>query len=312
MGPYRGEEDPWWTYLGTLAWSAGVWIVPGAAALWRLAKERERPGGRFLVTWVAVPLLAFSLFPTKRANYMLPAMPAIALAAGWWWDRAIAGLAPWQRTLPRALAVAVGAFGVAFTVAAFLVEDVPSEVTALGWLLGPSFVLGGVAAWRAVLGARLDLAFTACLIPVLGLYLGLVVALGQPRVEAWSKISRPLVREIATHRLVDEPIVNYHVWLRAIPFYLGGRVITVSEEGRVTSFEENDRWRDFTFTADSSFFRLMEEPERRMVVVRRSEVEEIEAALGEPIVVLARDSRFALITNRPTAAERVGGADSAR
>ncbi|MGH7565986.1 MAG: ArnT family glycosyltransferase, partial [Gemmatimonadota bacterium] len=214
--PYRGEEDPWWTYLGTLAWSAGVWIVPGAAALWRLAKAREHPGGRYLVVWVAAPLLAFSLFPTKRANYMLPAVPAIALAAGWWWDRAIAGLAPGQRTLPHALAVAVGAFGVAFTVAAFVVEDVPSEVTALGWLFGPSFVLGGVAAWRAARGARLDLAFTACLIPVLGLYLGLVVALGQPRVEAWSKISRPLVREIATHRLVDEPIVNYHVWLRAI------------------------------------------------------------------------------------------------
>jgi hypothetical protein len=139
-----------------------------------------------------------------------------------------------------------------------------------------------------------------------------VVALGRPRVEAWSKISRPLIREIARHRVADEPIVNYHVWLRAIPFYLGGRVITVSEEGRETRFEDDDLWRDYTLTADSSFFRMMAQPERRLAVVRKSEVEEIEAALGEPIVVLARDSRFALITNRPTAAERARGSVSDR
>ncbi|MGH7566547.1 MAG: hypothetical protein ACREK2_06935, partial [Gemmatimonadota bacterium] len=107
-------------------------------------------------------------------------------------------------------------------------------------------------------------------------------------------------------------IVNYHVWLRAIPFYLGARVITVSEEGRVTSFEENDRWRDFTFTADSSFFRMMEGPERRLAVVPRTEVHDIEKALGRPVVVLASDFRFSLITNRPTAVERAGRADSAR
>jgi 4-amino-4-deoxy-L-arabinose transferase len=312
VAPYRGEVDPWWMYLGTLAWSAGVWILPAVAGLSRLARDRERPGGRFLVAWVALPLLAFSLFPTKRANYLLPAMPGIALAAGWWWDRAITGVAPARTILPRALAAAVAAFGAAFTVAAFVVEDVPSDVASLGWLFGPAFVLGGVAAWRAARGARLDLAFTACLLPVLGLFLGLVVALGRPRVEAWSKISRPLIREIARHRVGDEPIVNYHVWLRAIPFYLGGRVITVSEEGRETRFEEDDLWRDYALTADSSFFRMMAQPERRLAVVRKSEVEEIEAALGEPIVVLARDSRFALITNRPTAAERAGGSVSDR
>ena len=64
---------------------------------------------------------------------------------------------------------------------------------------------------------RLDLAFSAFFLPILGLLLGLVVALGNPRVEAWSKVSRPMIREIEAHRVSDEPIVNYHVWLRAIP-----------------------------------------------------------------------------------------------
>ena len=53
-----------------------------------------------------VLLEGLSLFPTKRANYALPALPAIALAAGWWRDRAGAGVAPAVRVRPRALAVA--------------------------------------------------------------------------------------------------------------------------------------------------------------------------------------------------------------
>jgi 4-amino-4-deoxy-L-arabinose transferase len=297
LEPYRGESEAWWTYLLALAWASWVWIVPAAAGLSRLVRERGRPGMRFLAIWVAVPLLAFSLFPTKRANYLLPALPAIALAAGWWWDRAIVGLAPARRAVSRAMAIAVGTFGAALAVAAFVVQDAPRELTALGWLFGPPFALGGVAAWLAARRERFDLAFTACLLPLLGLYLGLVAQLGHPRVEAWSKISRPLIRQIAAHRLDDEPIVNYHVWLRAIPFYLGGRVVTVSDEGRVTSFEADASWREYTFTADSSFFRMMEEPERRLAVVRRTEVDDIEAALGRPVAVLAGDSRYALITN---------------
>ena len=309
--PYRGESEPWWTHGLTLSWAAWVWIVPAIVMLWRLAREPEQRGGRYLVAWVAVPLVAFSLLPTKRANYMLPALPAVALAAGLWWDRALAGLAPLGRTLPRALALGVAAFGVTFTAAAFVVGDVPEEVAALGWLFGPTFALGGIAAWLAATRARLDLAFVALLLPVLGLLLGAVAVLGHPRVEAWTKISRPLIREIAAHRTADEPIVNYHVWLRAIPFYLDERVITVSDDGRLTAFEEDDTWRDYVFTADSSFLRLMTAPERILAVVRDTEIDDIQRALGAPVTVLARDSRNALVTNRPTETEHAA-ARSAR
>jgi 4-amino-4-deoxy-L-arabinose transferase len=302
--PYRGEREPWWTYLVTLSWAAWLWIVPAAITLARLARSR-RPGGRFLVVWVVVPLLALSLFPTKRANYVLPALPAIAMAAGLWWDRAIAGVATGRWALPRALGLATGLLGAGLAIASFLIRDLPPELPALGRLFGTAFLLAGVAAWLAAGRQRLDLAFAACLLPLLGLYLGLLVALSQPRVEAWSKISRPIVREIAAHRLADEPIVNYHVWLRAIPFYLDERVITVSSEGRPI-FGEDEQWREFTFTADSSFFRRMEEPPRILAVVRRSEVDDIERALGRRVAVLARDRRVALITNRPTPDEIAG------
>lgn len=301
--PYRGEVEPWWTYLATLSWASWIWILPALAGLWAFARMREQPGGRYLVAWVAVPLVAFSLFPTKRANYVLPALPAIAFAAGWWWDRALDGSASGLRFLPRVLAAATAVFGIALTASGFVLEGVPEELTRLGRILGPAFLLGGMAAWRAASRARLDLAFAACLLPLIGLYLGLASSLGRPGVEAWSKISRPLIREIAAHRSSDEPIVNYHVWLRGIPFYLGERVITVSDEGRVTAFEEGDAWREYVFTADTSFYRMLRGSDRILAIVRNSELDDVEAALGAPLAVLATDERHALLTNRPTAAE---------
>jgi 4-amino-4-deoxy-L-arabinose transferase len=303
VAPYRGEREPWWTYLLTLSWASWVWILPAVAGLATFARMRDRTGGRYLVAWVTVPLLAFSLFPTKRANYLLPALPAIALAAGWWWDRALAGLAPGDRAIPRVLAVALAVFGGALAAAGFVARDLPVQVKSAAWLFAPPFLLAAAATWAAARRRRPDQAFAACLLPVVGLYAGLVTTLDHPRVEAWSKISRPLIRAVAAHRVADEPIVNYHVWLRAIPFYLDERVITVTGEGRETAFEEDDRWRAYTFTADSSFVRLMQSPERLLAVVRRTEVDDIERAWRAPVTVLATDSRYALITNRPTAEE---------
>ncbi|HUF90550.1 MAG TPA: glycosyltransferase family 39 protein [Gemmatimonadota bacterium] len=300
---YKGEREPWWHYLAALGWTTAAWIVPAIVGLLALARRRGRPGWRFLLVWVAVPLVAFSLFPTKRTNYLLPALPALALAAGSWWDRAQAGTASGGRAVPIALAALSVTLGVALTVAGLRVEDLPTPLPALGWLFGPVLALGGGAAWVAARRGRLDLAFAGLLIPLLGLHVGLVTALGRPAVESWSKISRPLVQRIAAHRLADEPIVNVHVWLRAIPFYLDERVVTVDDEGRLTLFEEDERWREYVFRGDTALHRMLGEPERRLFVARRTALDDIERAVGRSVTVLAGDRRHALFTNRPTAGE---------
>ena len=94
-----------------------------------------------------------------------------------------------------------------------------------------------------------------------------------------------------------------HVWLRAIPFYRDGRVTTVTSEGRVTRFETDDRWRTTTFTADSSFYRMMRAPRRILAVVPQRELEDLERALGRPVAVLASDRRNALVANHPAIRE---------
>jgi len=86
-----------WSLLGPLAgWS-----------LWRTARAGER-SHRFVIVWVAVPLVFFSLSAGKRGIYMLPVFPALALAVA-------AGLADfasrrvgWERW-KRGLAIAIAA-----------------------------------------------------------------------------------------------------------------------------------------------------------------------------------------------------------
>jgi 4-amino-4-deoxy-L-arabinose transferase-like glycosyltransferase len=89
--------------------------------LWRVARrspERaETPGAdardlrttaRFLLVWIGVPLLFFSISAGKRGLYLLPIFPALALATAWVALRASGGgLAPPRSEGIRRLAVAV-------------------------------------------------------------------------------------------------------------------------------------------------------------------------------------------------------------
>lgn len=291
--PYDGESDPWWLYLATAAWAAGPWIVPAGL---ELVRGRRRPAALALAAWAVLPLVGFSLFPTKRANYLLPALVPLAIAAGAWW--AAAGERPRAVPVVRGLALLTAAGGAGLLAAAFLVEA-PTALLALGPLVGPALLAGGVLAWRAAGRGRFGLAQAGLALPLCGLYLAGYAALGDPAVEGWFKISRPLAVAARDHATAGEPIVAYRDWPRAFPFYLDRRVVTVTGEGRVTRWETDPAWRRHVFTADSSFYRLFRGEERILVYLPRGEREAVEARLGEPLRVLAATRRHLLVENRP-------------
>ena len=78
---------PFWYYLPILPLAASPWIVPALARVkhWRAAWEARRaPTAReplLLACWVIVPLVFLSLNQSKLPQYVLPLMPAFALAA---------------------------------------------------------------------------------------------------------------------------------------------------------------------------------------------------------------------------------------
>jgi 4-amino-4-deoxy-L-arabinose transferase-like glycosyltransferase len=79
------------------------WLVPR----WRDAWRRRDGRTSVLIGWILLVVLFFSLSPGKRRVYVLPALPAFALAAG-----------PWLGSLLQRRGVQRVGFGLAATIAA--------------------------------------------------------------------------------------------------------------------------------------------------------------------------------------------------
>jgi 4-amino-4-deoxy-L-arabinose transferase-like glycosyltransferase len=71
---------PWSVFLGPTAWLA--W-----RSVRRLADEPVRPACRFLLCWLAVYFVFFSVVSTKLPNYILPLYPSAAVLTGYLLDR---------------------------------------------------------------------------------------------------------------------------------------------------------------------------------------------------------------------------------
>jgi len=72
------------TFLaGWIPWS-GLLIAATTLDSWRLAALRKKPVRLFLLCWMGVFLIFFTLASTRLPNYMLPAFPAAALLMAFW------------------------------------------------------------------------------------------------------------------------------------------------------------------------------------------------------------------------------------
>jgi len=122
--PYRSPLF----YLAPLVLAGLPWtlVLPWALARGWRSGELAR---RHAVAWAAVVLVFFSLAPLKRAAYLLPLRPALALVIGWW----IAEAAEEER--PAGAWVAVGR-GLAVVAAAGLLA-LAAAAGAVHWGLVP-------------------------------------------------------------------------------------------------------------------------------------------------------------------------------
>ena len=96
-GPMLVHRQPAHYYLAKLA-GAAPWVVFALAALVPASADpRERSSRRFLVSWAGTILLLLSMAKAKRAYYLLPMFPAIAILAASWWTR----VPPWGSAASR-------------------------------------------------------------------------------------------------------------------------------------------------------------------------------------------------------------------
>ena len=146
--------QPAWYYLQVMLtlWLPGSLLLPWLLRPWWRRTARLDPRIWLLLGWAALVLLFFSASPGKREVYLLPMLPALALAA-----------APWLPTLLRRSAVrrcllayslAVAALSV--TLAILLLRASPWALTQLEQRAMPASLLPPLGIGMLVLGMALS------------------------------------------------------------------------------------------------------------------------------------------------------------
>jgi 4-amino-4-deoxy-L-arabinose transferase-like glycosyltransferase len=227
---------PWYfiPYLlaGALPWTIAV------STTWK-REWRSDPRVVYLLLWIVIPFIFFSLSQSKRPQYILPLLPAIALLVAHGW--AILRV--------RVAAITIAVFGVLLLVAPLtpqftknmkpVVID-PARLAGFG--LGAVFLAGGLV---ALFAKRREFVLAALSAPMLAIPLiagPLMDALGERR------SAKSLVEQMAQHLRSDTQIVGVEAFTGSMAFYARRPIIVASPDA--TEYTSNylmrryDRFRD--------------------------------------------------------------------
>jgi 4-amino-4-deoxy-L-arabinose transferase-like glycosyltransferase len=225
------RTGPPWYFVPYLLAGAFPWILaPIASVVARLRRRRPltpgpAPAVVYLLLWIALPLLFFSLSQSKRPHYILPLVPAVALLAAQAWSRprppaaaARAGGAGWLLLGGALLAVAAAPAALAARAGA----GIAAAAVPFARTLGVAALASGLAAWR--LARHRTLAPIALSLPLLALPLAVGPLFARVADERSARAAAEALRPRLTP---DAAVVAVETFPPSLAFYLG-RPIAIS------------------------------------------------------------------------------------
>jgi 4-amino-4-deoxy-L-arabinose transferase-like glycosyltransferase len=204
------HKQPLWYYAPVLLLSLLPWTVftlkamgSAAASVWRrspVGATPEDPLPQYLLSWLVVPLMVFSISQSKLPGYILPGIPAATILLAYClpsWERE--GKQPGLPLLLLHAATCGVLLAGALLSPAFVLKVQPNQAVLLVSCLAGLVIAAGVAVsiWRH--GVR-ALRFVT-LVPVL-FGLAWVVRMGAPAIDA-AESARPVAAQLA--QLETEP-----------------------------------------------------------------------------------------------------------
>ena len=237
--PKFHRTAPWWYYLPIVPVAAFPWIVPALARVkdWRWAwlARRDNPNAGeaiLLACWVLGPLAFFTVNQSKLPQYVLPLMPAFALAAARLLAREGIGVAG------RAYAALAALLGLALASLTLWLPApialtpaqraaIPPTALALGIALVVSAALVWLAAQRAAARPMLGATGYALVVMTIPLVSGsLLAAVGDDRSAA------TLARVIRNVHAPGTRVLGVSAFPPSLPFYLRETVDVATGTGR--------------------------------------------------------------------------------
>ncbi|MGH7913980.1 MAG: hypothetical protein ACREPW_04945, partial [Candidatus Binataceae bacterium] len=306
-------EHGWGPYFFVVVVIAGMWpwicFVPmGVRELMRkrsgdnvAAASGRRPDARgsltFALWWFGIILIFFSIPRAKLGSYILPALPPLAIIAGYALCRLprleVAGLRRLFGTLAllnvaATAAVAIARVYFASQAASILLADALASMVAL--TVGSVVCLA--IAWR---GRR---AATAVGI----LALGVIVALGlmvKARMDAQPLGSyRELARAIVPYLDPECRLASYRHFVQSLPFYTGHREALVDYRGELAPFGRSPDAQASFIATDAGLAKLWHDSECAVLVVNRNDLPHISALLGSESTIVGCEGKKLALYNR--------------
>jgi 4-amino-4-deoxy-L-arabinose transferase-like glycosyltransferase len=232
------RTGPPWYFIPYLIGGA----LPWALALFR-EKKRERDNITvFLILWIAIPFVFFSISQSKRPQYILPLMPAVALLVARMWRG--------ERREPgaRTAGIAMAVLGAVVLIAPFFFHrtkmkpEVASVADETAYALGACLLIGGVVA--IAFAKRRELTIAALSLPILAIPLATNPLMGglASRRSAASLIAK-------LHIAPSTEVVGVEAYTGSMQFYLGRPIIVATDDA--SEFTSNYILRHYAqFAAD--------------------------------------------------------------
>jgi 4-amino-4-deoxy-L-arabinose transferase-like glycosyltransferase len=274
---------PWYfiPYLlaGALPWSIVLLGSPRAI-------DRRDRSTIYLLLWIAIPFIFFSISQSKRPQYILPLMAPVALLVSRVWQNSRIG--------SRVAAVVLLVFGLTLVIAPpflHLRAEYGDAARLSAMAIGTTFILGGALAFVR----NRDVVLIALTIPIIAIPLAanpMMRAIGARRSEA------ALMEQIRPMVTAQTEIVGIEAFTGSMTFYLGRPIVVVTPDAE--EFTSNYLIRHYANFAGGTSIKpmpwldiaLADTATRRIFIVRANDAAHRAQLATHRLQLVASDARY--------------------
>jgi 4-amino-4-deoxy-L-arabinose transferase-like glycosyltransferase len=279
------RTGPPWYFIPYVLGGALPWSILALFA-WRRENRDDRM--LFLALWILVPFLFFSISQSKRPQYILPVMPAIALVIATFWN-------------PRAARIAAALFaivGVVLVAAPFVhVKKMSAEVAAgvqtSALPMGIVTLIGALGA--IVFAKRRDIAIAALSLPIIAVPLTanpLLQSIGARR------SAKAFVEQLKPY--ADRQVVGIDDYTGSLQFYLGKPIVVITPDAEEFTSNYITRHYDaFANDRGSPIRRDTVYDSSRVYIVRNNDILHMTQLKSNGFAEVARDAHHVALATIP-------------
>jgi 4-amino-4-deoxy-L-arabinose transferase-like glycosyltransferase len=301
---------PWFFILivivGTWPWLYFAPLAFAARSTYEGDSSRDRGALRFLAIWFLVVFVFFSIPRSKLGEYILPALPPIAILAGTGLDR--------LRQMPRKrIHRLLGSFSAINLVPLIIVGAVlalrlplklADKLISDGVVLVLILAASSAAIWLAAY-AGASVRIISAGIGILSLLVVAMIAKG--RVDATPAFSyRGLATAASPYLKAGCILASYRHFVQSAPFYTQHREVLVGYRGELGPLANSPEAAESFIATDSQLRTEWSRKACMILIANRYDLAHLGSFLNPVPVILAKEGKKVMLLNKPSDLQGVG------